>query len=354
MNKELQEYIKNLSLKDKKNLSQKLGKVMEEAGELARVVLPYDGADGTTHRFIEKERVLEESIDVVLTAISMAYELGFTHDDIEEMMWRKAEKWQGIQAKEEKVEYPIPYEIHITVDLNDYITRLTNLESEYEVGKNIKLGHSVLSGVPYVALDKKSLEIQAIEDFKNVCEKIGVKPIVLDLENNGESVMKDVMTSSHIIGNNTTSYEECVRISNLLRVKAFKVVRKKIETVPWHPAAPSEPGDKMPEDCYFEAHIGCIITPLQKKQLEFIAKVYGAHLSKNFFKKLEDGRFVNMITLRKYEGTYEQFDIRVNELKERLEKENIKFEKVITEFSIYDTKVSHDFKWLEKKEKQKV
>lgn len=352
MNKELQEYIKNLSLKDKKNLSQKLGKVMEEAGELARVVLPYDGADGTTHRFIEKERVLEESVDVILTAISMAYELGFTHDDIEDMMWRKAEKWHGIQAKEAKVEYPIPYEIHITVDLCDYITRLTNLELEYEVGKNIKPGHSVLSGVPYVALDKKLLEIQAIEDFKNVCEKIGVKPIVLDLENNGESVMKDVMTSSHIIGNNTTSYEECIRISRLLRVKAFKVVRKKIETVPWHPAAPSEPGDKMPEDCYFEAHVGCLIFDHEEAKLNRVIDDLGVHISRNFFKKKDDGRFVKMITMRKYEGLYDDFIVELDRLKSRLSANNIDFEKVITEFSIYDTKVSHDFKWLENKKEE--
>ena len=40
MNKELQEYIKSLSLKDKKNLSQKLGKVMEESedGGLSRLL----------------------------------------------------------------------------------------------------------------------------------------------------------------------------------------------------------------------------------------------------------------------------------------------------------------------------
>ena len=265
MNKELQEYIKSLSLKDKKNLSQKLGKVMEEAGELARVVLPYDGADGTTHRFVEKERVLEESVDVMLTAISMAYELGFSHDDIEEMMWKKAQKWQGIQAKEEKVEYPIPYEIHITVDLEDYITHLQGLEGEFESGKNIKPGH--IGFVNYTKLEDKQLEKNAIEYFKKVCKDIGVKPIVIDLENNGESVMKDVMTSSHIIGNNSTSYEECQRISNYLQVKGFKVIRRKIETVPWHPAAPSELGDKMPEDCYFEAHIGCTIFDHEESKL---------------------------------------------------------------------------------------
>ena len=322
MNKELQEYIKNLSLKDKKTLSQKALKVSEETGELARVVLPYDNADGTTHRFIEKERVLEESVDVILTAISMAYDLGFSHDDIEEMMWHKAQKWQGIQAKEEKVDYPIPYEIHVTVDLSP--------KGE---------GNDAI----------KAYEFN-IDLFKDTCKKIGVKPIVLDLENGGESVMKDVMTSSHHMGTNVSAYTASKNIEAKLLQNGFDVVRVKIETVPWHPAAPSEVGNKMPEDCYFEAHIGCIITPSEKHKLEEISQLHKAHLSRNFFKKLEDGKFVNMITLRNYENRFSDFEYQLDDLKAALELNDIKFEKVITEFSIYDTKVSHDFKWLEKQE----
>ena len=133
-----------------------------------------------------------------------------------------------------------------------------------------------------------------IEWFKKSCKDIGVKPIVLDLENSGESVMKDVMTSSHIVGNNTSAYKECARIVKQLEWKGFKVVRKKIETVPWHPAAPSENTDKMPEDCYFEAHIGCIITNEGKETLQRLAGRLDSHLSRNFFKKLEDGKFINM------------------------------------------------------------
>jgi NTP pyrophosphatase (non-canonical NTP hydrolase) len=327
MNKELQEYIKNLSLKDKKNLSQKLGKVMEESGELARVVLPYDGADGTTHRFVEKERVLEESVDVILTAISMAYELGFSHDDIEEMMWRKAEKWHGIQAKDAKVEYPIPYEIHITVDLS-------------------KLEYSKYG--PYSKFDDETRVLW----FKDVCRQIGVKPIVLDLENGGESVMKDVMTSSHIIGDNASSYNECSRISSELEEYGFTVVRKKIETVPWHPAAPSEVGNKMPEDCYFEAHVGCTIFDHEEAKLSRVIDDLDVHVSRNFFKKKENGRFVKMITMRKYDGLYDDFISELERLKDRLSANNIDFEKVITEFSIYDTKVSHDFKWLNREKQE--
>ena len=323
MNRDLQEYIKSLSIKDEKTLSQKLGKVMEEAGELARVTLPFDNAAGTTHRFIEKEKVLEESVDVILTAISMAYELGFSHDDIEEMMWRKAEKWHGIQAKEAKVQYPIPYEIHVTVDLS-------------------KLEYSEYG--PYSKFDDETRVLW----FKDVCKEIGVKPIILDLENGGETVMKDVMTSSHLIGNNTIAYQECLRIENELERNGFIVVRKKIETVPWHPAAPTAVGDKMPGGCYFEAHIGCIITPEEKPLLEHNTKKFGAHLSRNFFKKLEGGKFVNMLTLREKDVTYGQFEAKLEAVKARLREENIEFEKVITEFSIYDTKVSHDFKWVEK------
>ena len=61
MNTQLLDYIKKLSLDDKKTLSQKALKVAEESGELAKVVLPFDNAAGTIHRFIEKGRILEEN-----------------------------------------------------------------------------------------------------------------------------------------------------------------------------------------------------------------------------------------------------------------------------------------------------
>lgn len=319
MDKKLFDYIKELSKRDKKTLSQKALKVSEECGELAKIILPYDNAHGTTHRFIEKERILEESVDVILTAISMAYELGYSHDDIEEMMWEKSKKWQGIQAKEEKVEYPIPYEIHITVDTKHVYEHLAE---------------------DYKYFDTKS--------FKSDCEDIGVKPIVIELEKKSDIIMHDVMTSSCIITDNAGAYSECNRISKELTQRGYKVIRKKIETVPYHPAAPSMLSDKMPKNCYFEAHIGCVISAEEKEQLQMIATCHGAHLSKNFFKKIEGGKFVNMITHRSYSGNYDLFLKELEELKKDLTNHNFQFEKVITEFSIYDTNVSHDFLWLEK------
>jgi NTP pyrophosphatase (non-canonical NTP hydrolase) len=312
-NKETLDFIKELSLKDKKTLTEKLGKVTEEAGELARVTLPFDNIDGTTHRFIEKEKILEESVDVILSAISMAYELGYTHEDIDEMMWNKAQKWHGIQNKESKVEYPIPYEIHVTIK-----PRGQAEIPEFQMNCNIISNN----------------------------RRTKIKPIVLDLENSGESVMKDIMTSSHFYGDNKGAYEEAKMIEENLKRFGHNVVRVKIETVPWHPAAPSEVGDEMPKDCYFEAHIGCIITPEEKEILQDVAENHGAHLSRNFFKKLEDGKFVNMLTFRSYDDLYDEFERDLEEIKKELNRKNINFEKVITEFSIYDTKVSHDTTWL--------
>jgi len=330
MNKQVLDYIKMLSLSDKKTLSQKALKVSEECGELASVILPYDNAAGTTHRFIAKNRILEEAVDTILSAISIPYELGYTHEDIENMMQHKAEKWQGLQAKEAKVDYPLPYEIHITVELGQEIDPNS---SEWMEGALEEFNWAQLSL------------------FKQTCKELEVKPIILDLEHDGKFVMKDAMTSSKHIGNNASSLQECDRISRGLINAGFIVVRSKIETVPWHPAAPSEDGDVMPNDCYFEAHVGCIISPEEKGDLTYIAKNCNAHLSRNFFKKLEDGKFVNMVTLRKYEGTYDEFIWDLDRMKDVLTENDIIFDKVITEFAIYDTKVSHDFLWLEKETK---
>lgn len=332
---DINEYIKELSSKDKKTLSQKALKLTEEVGELARVVLPYDSAHGTNHRFIDKEALLEEVVDVYLTNISIAHSLGFTDEEFNEMLNRKTEKWGALQAKEEKIEFPLPYEIHITVN------------TEFTWDKNERL-RGRLSDT-----NRKRHKFK-VNEFREFCKEIGVKPIVLDLENSGKSVMRDVMTSSHFYGDNKTAYEECVRIATCLEDNGYIVNRRKVETVPWHPAAPVNTGDKMPENCYFEAHIGCVISPEDKDKLQEIAERVGAHLSRNYFKKLDNGKFVNMVTHRNYGDLRENFDGQVEYLKDLLDSSNIEFEKVITEFSIYDTNVSHDNKWLIKEKYEKV
>jgi len=325
MSKYINDFIKDLSIKDKKTLSQKTLKLVEEVGELSRVILPFDSAPGTNHRFSDRERILEEVVDVYLSNISIAHSLGFTEEEFNEMLNKKTDKWAKLQLKEAEVTFPLPYEIHVTVDTS---------ENFFECD---------------------------IDGFKSKCQEIDVKPIVLDLEMK-EGTLKDVMTSSKHFGDNRTAYEEANRIANKLTSFGYKVVRNKIETVPWHPAAPTfKTGEPIPNGCYFESHIGVVISPDEKEALqEFVQglndrcteagriEIGGTcKLSQNFFKKSKDGsKFVNMLTYRDNMTCREDFEHGVEAIKWSLDKCGFEFEKVEVEYALYDTNVNHDSKWI--------
>ena len=153
MNNYLNDFIKDLSIKDKKTLSQKGLKLSEEVGELARVILPYDSAHGTNHRFIDRDAILEEVVDVYLTNISIAHSLGFTDEELNDMLIRKTEKWSKLQVGEESAQFPLPFEIHVTVDASEMRDP--------------------------IMFDTKTFDLEL---FKEACLEIGVKPIVIDFE----------------------------------------------------------------------------------------------------------------------------------------------------------------------------
>ena len=335
----INDFIKTLSIKDKKTLSQKGLKLVEEVGELARVILPYDSAHGTNHRFIDREAILEEVVDVYLTNISIAHSLGFTDEEFNDMLVKKSEKWSKLQASEEKAEFPLPFEIHVTVDANNITETKLNDFFTY----------------PY-----------DLHTFKSVCDGIRVKPIVIDLEINDDSIIKDVMTSSKHFGDNRSAYEESKRICNELKRPGYKVLRNKIESVPWHPAAPViSTGKEIPNGCYFESHIGIIISQEEKEDLnelvdflnESICEFSGTvKLSRNFFKRSESGKFVNMLTYRSNMVTCKEFESEVRSIEKIISGKNdwpllsnfkkFDYEKVEIEYAVYDTNVTHDAKWI--------
>jgi len=327
----INDYIKDLSIKDKKTLSQKTLKLVEEVGELARVILPYDSAHGTNHRFTDRDAILEELVDVYLTNVSISHSLGFTDEEFNDMLVKKSEKWGSLQAKEEEANFPLPFEIHVTVEV------------DLEVGDG----------------DVVNSWSGSISGFKDDCKEIGVKPIVIDLEINDGSILKDVMTSSKFFGDNRTAYEESERIVKELKDRGYKVVRNKIETVPWHPAAPViSTGNEIPNGCYFESHIGVTINQDQKEDLEtfirstltngHLIELSGtAKLSQNFFKKSNDGsKFVNMLTYRSNMCGRPLFELEVKGIQQLLKEEGFYFEKVEVEYAVYDTNVTHDAKWI--------
>lgn len=322
MNKKLLDYIKHLSKEDKKTLTAKALKTCEEVGELAKWTLPYDSAYATNHRFVERERILEESVDTILCALSVAYHLNFTDDEIEKMMYEKSAKWAGLQANEKDLKYPIPFEIHVTV-------RPT----------------LIASGILY-----------DVNRFKGVCEKVKVKPILLDLQTKTNTILNDVMTSSKHFGTNASAYEESQRIAIELNNAGYIIERVKIESAPFHPMAPKTPLDEMPKSCYFEAHIPVILLPTDKPFLEDLVNYFyetdliELHLSKNAFKIHEDGKVTIMLTYRNADTWQPEFEGIIKYITDTISKlknySMLEIGKVHKEFSVYDTKVSHDNSWI--------
>jgi NTP pyrophosphatase (non-canonical NTP hydrolase) len=305
MHTDLITYIQFLSERDKKNLMERTLKGAEELGELAQKVLPYENAFATNHRFVTANDVLEEAADLSLVLYSIIFKLGFTANDLEEMMKHKARKWDRLQVGEEKYTGRTPYEIHITV---------------------------------------MTINIDA---FEQACRLLDIKPIGLDLQPSQEKMlMKDVMTSAVHLGTNRSAYEEMKRISECLSAQGFLIAREKIETVPWHPAAPTLEHPEMPKGCYFECHFGVVCPNEDRERLQDIALEVGAHLSRNVLKKIDETSSNMMMTYRMHTGTRESFDHNVTSIKWKLQHEEFEIDKVITEFSIYDTKVSHDAQWI--------
>jgi hypothetical protein len=158
--------------------------------------------------------------------------------------------------------------------------------------------------------------------------------------------MQDVMTSSTHYGTNKSAYDYMVQISDALSAYGFNVVRNKIETIPWHPAAPRELGDPMPTDCYFESHLAIVCNEERHEQLSALASEWNAHLSRNMYKQLDDGNYIIMMTLRDYNNNYDTFKRNVDLLKNELISLSFTVEKTIVEFALYDSNIHHDASWL--------
>jgi hypothetical protein len=310
MNQQILDYIKLLTSKDKKSLIEKVVKASEEVGELSKVTLPYNNSHGTLHRFVTKHALLEEVADIMVVALSIAYDLGYSDSDIAEEMYDKTLYWNELQVKEQQIDSnKIPFEIHVTV-------------KTYE-----------------------------LESFKNACTDLKVKPIILELQLQNDNTLQDVMTSSTFLGSNKGAFDEVKRISEGLKATGFNVVREKIETVPWHPSAPSKKDSNavMPKNCYFETHFNIICTDDRKAELKELSDSKQCHLSRNIFKKIDDNTYKIMVTYRSYDALYEDFKDKVEDIKKSFISNGFQVDKVILEFAIYDTKVSHDFNWINAK-----
>lgn len=298
--------IARLSKEDLKTLSQKITKTVTEVGELASVGLALESAHGVTPSIASREMVLEECCDVMLCAASIPLSMGFSMVEIEEMLHAKVAKWSMKNARVGGTHYPIPYELHVSVDIRD------------------------------------------VDSAKSVCESLGIKLTILTLVPYGETF--DAMTSVVHYGDNSSALAELEKTAKALRSCGVTVVREKIETVPWHPLAPN--GAPMPTNCYYEAHVAVELLGdysraygERKTTLEKIAGEHGAKISYNVGKTFTPEHQLVMVTLRSYVLGLQQFEESLSVLVKSLTENGFSSSKPNIEFAMYDTNPQHDYKW---------
>ncbi len=293
--------INSLSLRDTKTLSQKGLKAAEEVGELARAILPLEGAYGTNHRLPCLDKVSEECADIILVAYSIMASLGLEIKDVMNILQRKADYWQFLIDNEDKTDInKLHFEIHVTVT-----------------------------------------DVPSLEAFQKDCNILGAKPIILDLYTE-ETTIKDIMTSSKIVGTTKDAVDYTKKLGRDLRALGYNVVREKIETVPWHPAAQIKPNNAS---AYFEAHLA--FEPNDEFLLNNFAKMHDIHLSRNAMKKGD--KSVTMGTYRVDASLTNPtaFDDNVALICKSARALGLHIrEKPHTEYSLFDTNERHDGEWV--------
>jgi len=183
-----------------------------------------------------------------------------------------------------------------------------------------------------------------VERFKAVCSTLGVKPIVIDLQDRtGNTVFHDVMTSSKFHG--PTPMVESKRIADGLKSHNFEVIRCKIEVPPWDPAVPRHPGDL--NKGYFESHIRILTNEGRIPELRSLATKHELHVSRNIFKRLENGMIYIMITLRSDGPTVFHFQNYVDTILDILEAHKFVYDKNEVEYVVYDSNKDHDKAWID-------
>lgn len=198
------------------------------------------------------------------------------------------------------------------------------------------------------------LTVRAVDrdTFVNACKHVNVKPVLLDLHARTNEIIPDAMTSQRIKGQFSDAIRVATETSIMLRIAhGIPVVRYKIETVPWHPAARA--ADRR-SDQYFECHFPIEVPHgiVNKKwwcTLRNLCTSLNLHLSRNVFKVNEaQGVDVHMATLRDYKASPVEFQLAVEYAYRALDQSGmgIMVGAPEVEFALWDTLPSHDDRWL--------
>jgi len=172
-----------------------------------------------------------------------------------------------------------------------------------------------------------------IPSFVEVCEQVGLKPLLIDLAH-GEQKQQP-MATTWLRGDLAEAKAEAMALAQWLARAGMAVLRVKVEAPIQGHECLSRP------DEYFEWHGK--LRMHDASALQHLCETHGARLSRNSLKDEADVRFV---TLRSREPL-DRFKARVAALAGQLEREGWPLLKQDTEICLHDSRESLDAGWLE-------
>lgn len=183
-----------------------------------------------------------------------------------------------------------------------------------------------------------TVEFSDAMKFVELCSEINSKPIIIAFDK--DTIPSQFMTSDTVPDDLLKTYARMSEVVNFFKSKGINILRKKIETVPWHPDAKKK---KIAKKQYFETHFGLELS--SKEDVDKLRKEIPIHWSRNAFKRFDDGRFIQMGTFRLAECSATFFPLKAH-YKRLIEELGFPIKKEITEFCLYDSNLDLDKEWM--------
>jgi hypothetical protein len=186
-----------------------------------------------------------------------------------------------------------------------------------------------------------TVETDDISKFRYDCSMVGVKPLLIELQNLSErkTLQKDVMTAKSFKGGDWK--KELRDMAESFKTLGYEVLREKVEVNPYTFSI-----DRVSGSTYYESHVRIVANNDNILTLATLCRVHGFHISKNAFKVIDPDNYYMMATLRMYDTTLDMFIKRLDKFKFWLKSDGYKYDKVEIECAVYDSNVKHDKIWI--------
>lgn len=185
------------------------------------------------------------------------------------------------------------------------------------------------------------------EKFNLLCQNLNVKCVFIELPQGLTS--SQPMTASYHHGTFQDVVQQINQIAQSIINENFEITRIKIEAMVNNQDIPISDIEarKLSKSNYFEFHIKAILPDLESVPvLRKYCFKHDAHLSKNTFKKLIDGKQERFITMRVYGVGYKSAQTQFDNLITLLKYKGFKLSQQQREYTVYDSNLKLDAGWI--------